>query len=100
MLFGIPFEAAVVLTGAAMIVYVLFGGMLATTWVQIVKAGLLLGGATLLGLLVLARFHFDPTELSRRCDRTEEAAEVVPPPKPVDVVEVVGDGNADRHDRC
>jgi cation/acetate symporter len=63
LLFDIPFEAAVVLTGAAMIVYVLFGGMLATTWVQIVKAGLLLGGATLLGLLVLARFGFDPTAL-------------------------------------
>jgi cation/acetate symporter len=63
MLFDIPFEAAVALTGAAMIVYVLFGGMLATTWVQIVKAGLLLGGATLLGLLVLARFQFDPTAL-------------------------------------
>jgi cation/acetate symporter len=63
LLFGIPFEAAVALTGAAMIVYVLFGGMLATTWVQIVKACLLLGGATLLGLLVLARFEFDPTAL-------------------------------------
>jgi cation/acetate symporter len=63
LLFDIPFEAAVVLTGAAMIVYVLFGGMLATTWVQIVKAGLLLGGATLLGGLVLARFSFDPTVL-------------------------------------
>ncbi len=63
LLFDIPFEAAVVITGAAMIVYVLFGGMLATTWVQIVKAGLLLGGATLLGGLVLARFSFDPTAL-------------------------------------
>jgi cation/acetate symporter len=63
LLFQIPFEAAVALTGAAMIVYVLFGGMLATTWVQIVKAGLLLGGATLLGILVLARFDFDPTAL-------------------------------------
>ena len=63
LLFGIPFEAAVVLTGVVMIVYVLFGGMLATTWVQIVKAALLLGGATLLGVLVLARFGFDPTAL-------------------------------------
>jgi cation/acetate symporter len=63
LLFGIPFEAAVAITGAAMIVYVLFGGMLATTWVQIVKAGLLLGGATLLGLLVLARFELNPTAL-------------------------------------
>jgi cation/acetate symporter len=63
LLFGLPFEAAVAITGAAMIVYVLFGGMLATTWVQIVKAALLLAGATLLGLLVLARFDFDPTRL-------------------------------------
>jgi cation/acetate symporter len=63
LLFGLPFEAAVAITGAAMIVYVLFGGMLATTWVQIVKAALLLAGATLLGLLVLARFAFDPTRL-------------------------------------
>jgi cation/acetate symporter len=44
-------------------VYVLFGGMIATTWVQIVKAGLLLGGATLLGGLVLARFDFSPATL-------------------------------------
>jgi cation/acetate symporter len=63
LLFGIPFEAAVAITGAAMIVYVLFGGMLATTWVQIVKAGLLLGGATLLGILVLARFEMNPAVL-------------------------------------
>jgi len=46
-----------------MIAYVLFGGMLATTWVQIVKAALLLGGALLLALLVLARFHFNPAAL-------------------------------------
>jgi cation/acetate symporter len=63
LLFGIPFELAIAITGAVMILYVLFGGMLATTWVQIVKAALLLGGATLLGLLVLARFGFDPTAL-------------------------------------
>jgi cation/acetate symporter len=63
LLFDIPFEAAVLLVGVAMMIYVLFGGMLATTWVQIVKAGLLLGGATLLGILVLARFSFDPTAL-------------------------------------
>jgi cation/acetate symporter len=63
LLFGLSFEAAVAITGTAMIVYVLFGGMLATTWVQIVKAALLLGGATVLGLLVLARFGFDPTAL-------------------------------------
>jgi cation/acetate symporter len=46
-----------------MIAYVLFGGMIATTWVQIVKALLLLGGATALAILVLARFGGDPTAL-------------------------------------
>jgi cation/acetate symporter len=78
LLFGIPFEWAVVLTGAAMIVYVLFGGMLATTWVQIVKAGLLLGGATLLGLLVLARFSFDPTALFAAAAEEYGAAVLAP----------------------
>ncbi len=63
LLFGIPYEAAVVIVGVAMMAYVLFGGMLATTWVQIVKAVLLLGGAAALALLVLSRFHFDPRQL-------------------------------------
>jgi cation/acetate symporter len=63
LLFGLPYEVAVSLTGAAMIAYVLFGGMIATTWVQIVKAGLLLGGASALALLVLAQFSFSPTAL-------------------------------------
>lgn len=63
LLFGIPYETAVVIVGLAMMAYVLFGGMLATTWVQIVKAVLLLGGAALLATLVLARFGFDPRAL-------------------------------------
>jgi cation/acetate symporter len=63
LLFGIPYEGAVVIVGVAMMAYVLFGGMLATTWVQIVKAVLLLGGAAALALLVLSRFHFDPRAL-------------------------------------
>ena len=46
-----------------MLVYVLFGGMIATTWVQIIKAVLLLFGVTLLAVLVLAQFHFSPGEL-------------------------------------
>jgi len=63
LMFGIPYETAIVLVGGVMILYVLFGGMIATTWVQIVKAVLLLGGATLLALLVLARFGFNPASL-------------------------------------
>ncbi|WP_340690873.1 cation/acetate symporter ActP [Hydrogenobacter thermophilus] len=63
LMFGLPYEVAVVIVGTIMIAYVLFGGMLATTWVQIIKAVLLLGGATLLALLALAQFGFSPTAL-------------------------------------
>lgn len=63
LLFGLPYEYAVVIVGAVMLVYVLFGGMTATTWVQIIKALLLLGGATLMALLVLSRFGFNPLAL-------------------------------------
>ena len=59
LLFGMPYLYAVVLVGILMIIYVTFGGMIATTWVQIIKAGLLLIGATLMSLLVLAQFGFD-----------------------------------------
>ena len=48
-----------------MLVYVLFGGMIATTWVQIIKAVLLLFGVTLLTVLVLARFDFSPGGCTR-----------------------------------
>ncbi|WP_235685753.1 sodium:solute symporter family transporter [Corallococcus silvisoli] len=63
LLFGLSYETAVVIVGAVMILYVLFGGMIATTWVQIVKAVLLLGGATALAGAVLYQFGFSPTAL-------------------------------------
>jgi cation/acetate symporter len=63
LLFGLSYEVAVVIVGAVMLAYVLFGGMIATTWVQIVKAGLLLSGALLLALMALARFNFNPLAL-------------------------------------
>jgi cation/acetate symporter len=59
LLFGLPYLWAVVVVGVLMIIYVTFGGMIATTWVQIIKAGLLLGGSTLMALLVLSQFGFD-----------------------------------------
>src|SRR5262245_58658642 len=58
LMFGLHYEWAVVIVGAVMLVYVLFGGMIATTWVQIIKAILLLFGVTLLTILILSRFHF------------------------------------------
>src|SRR5438477_4956826 len=54
---GISYRAAVIGVGILMIVYVVFGGMLATTWVQIIKAILLMGGTILLSILVLGHFH-------------------------------------------
>jgi cation/acetate symporter len=55
LMFGIPYEVAEIVVGVVMLAYVLFGGMLATTWVQIIKAVLLLAGVTLLTLLVLVQ---------------------------------------------
>ena len=56
---GISYEVAVVGVGVLMVVYVVFGGMLATTWVQIIKAVLLIAGSLFLSVLVLKRFDFD-----------------------------------------
>jgi cation/acetate symporter len=59
LLFGLPYSVAVILVGVLMIVYVTFGGMLATTWVQIIKAVLLLSGATLMAGTALWIHDFD-----------------------------------------
>ncbi|MBK6862703.1 MAG: cation acetate symporter [Ideonella sp.] len=63
LLFGLEYWIAVVIVGALMMVYVLFGGMTATTWVQIIKACLLLGGASFMALSVLWHFGFSPEAL-------------------------------------
>jgi cation/acetate symporter len=72
LLFGLPYAYAVIGVGALMIVYVTFGGMVATTWVQIIKACLLLAGATFMAFMVLAKFGFSPEALF------EKAVEVHP----------------------
>jgi len=58
LLLGLPYEVAVVTVGTLMMSYVLFGGMISTTWVQIIKAALLLTGSTILAILALAKFGF------------------------------------------
>jgi cation/acetate symporter len=55
---GITYQTAVIGVGLLMIIYVVFGGMLATTWVQIIKAILLMGGTILISILVLKHFDF------------------------------------------
>ncbi|MBJ7327061.1 MAG: cation/acetate symporter ActP [Chthoniobacterales bacterium] len=57
-LIGIDFVPAVIGVGVLMLIYVVFGGMLATTWVQIIKAGLLMAGALALSVMVLSRHGY------------------------------------------
>jgi cation/acetate symporter len=59
LLFGLDYSYAVVIVGVLMILYVTFGGMIATTWVQIIKAVMLLLGATYIAVMALAHFGFD-----------------------------------------
>ena len=79
LLFGIPYRAAVVIVGGVMLIYVLFGGMIATTWVQIIKAGLLLTGATVLAILVLAQYGGNPLELFGDANRLHADKHVLAP---------------------
>lgn len=58
LLFGLEYWMAVVIVGALMMIYVLFGGMTATTWVQIIKACLLLCGVTFMAVMVMSKFGF------------------------------------------
>ena len=66
LLFGLDYLYAVILVGVIMMTYVLFGGMTATTWVQIIKAVMLLSGATFMALAVMWQFGFDFEALARR----------------------------------
>jgi cation/acetate symporter len=69
---GISFSLSVLLTGTFMMIYVVFGGMLATTWVQIIKAGLLMVAGTVLTVLVLAKAGFNPVELFNRASANHD----------------------------
>ena len=63
LLFGLDYWLAVVIVGALMMIYVLFGGMTATTWVQIIKAVLLLSGVTFMAFMVMSNFGFSFEQL-------------------------------------
>jgi cation/acetate symporter len=69
-LFGLPYEYAVILVGVMMIIYVTFGGMLATTWVQIIKACLLLSGVTFMAFMILQNFNFSFEALAQTAVNT------------------------------
>ncbi len=78
LLFGLDYAWAVVIVGALMTCYVLFGGMIATTWVQIIKAVLLLGCATFMALAVLASFGFSPEALFARAVEVKDRSIMEP----------------------
>jgi len=77
LLFGLEYWIAVVLVGTLMMIYVLFGGMTATTWVQIIKAVMLLGGATFMAVAVLAQFNFSPEALFAKSVDVHAAKEAI-----------------------
>jgi len=70
LLFGLDYWMAVVVVGVLMMIYVIFGGMTATTWVQIIKAVLLLSGATFMAVAALSSFGFSPEEMFRQAVAT------------------------------
>src|SRR3954452_20271063 len=72
-LIDLSFTPAVVVVGAFMLAYVIFGGMLATTWVQIIKAVILMAAGVLLTVMVLAKFGFSPGALFSRAAANHEA---------------------------
>jgi cation/acetate symporter len=79
-LFGMDYEYAVILVGVMMIVYVTFGGMLATTWVQIIKAVLLLSGVTFMGVMVLATYNFSFGDLATQAVALHEKGQAIMAP--------------------
>ena len=95
-LFGLDYSVAVVVVGMLMIVYVSFGGMLATTWVQLIKAVLLLSGASIMAIAVLALVGFSfETLIARAVERHPLGAKILGPgPLVADPVSAVSLGLA------
>ncbi|MCB9097426.1 cation acetate symporter [Arcobacter aquimarinus] len=82
LLFHIPYGWSVVIVGALMIVYVTFGGMLATTWVQIIKAVLLLSGVTFIAVMVLSHYGFSFISLAAEAVSIHPKGEAILNPGP------------------
>jgi cation/acetate symporter len=97
LLFGLPYEYAVMIVGVLMIMYVLFGGMTATTWVQITKAVMLLSGASFMAIMVLAQFNFSPEALFARAVEVKTGLAVAGGATPADAAasgrSIMGPGN-------
>lgn len=77
LLFGMNYLSAVILVGVLMVAYVMFGGMLATTWVQMIKAVLLLGGATFMSIMILKHTGFSMETLFQTAVNTHDKGEAI-----------------------
>ncbi|WP_041963719.1 cation acetate symporter [Sulfurospirillum cavolei] len=78
-LFGLDYEYAVVMVGILMILYVTFGGMLATTWVQIIKAVLLLSGASFMAIMIMYQAGFSFETLFSQAVAAKKSAAIMAP---------------------
>jgi cation/acetate symporter len=78
LLTGISYDWAVIFVGVSMIIYVAFGGMLATTWVQIVKAVLMLSAGAVILLMILSMIHFNPLTLFADAEQKYTAKYLLP----------------------
>ena len=76
-LFGMDYAYAVFMVGALMIVYVTFGGMLATTWVQIIKACLLLSGVSFMAVMILYNFNFSFEALATKAVESHKSGAAI-----------------------
>lgn len=88
LLFGLDYNIAVIIVGLLMMAYVMFGGMLATTWVQIIKAVMLLSGASFMAFMVMKHVGFSFAEMFNQAinvfgevhdKTTEEATKIMGP---------------------
>lgn len=79
LLLGWDYQTSIIVIGILMTVYVVFGGMLATTWVQIVKAVLLMGGTIALSVMVLSHFSYNPIEFFNAVSEKVGQAALTPP---------------------
>ena len=79
LLFGLDYYYAVIIVGVLMMAYVLFGGMTATTWVQIIKAVMLLGGASFMAFMVMAHYGFSPEKLFSAAVEVKKSAAIMGP---------------------
>ena len=94
LLFGLDYSTAVILVGVLMVMYVMFGGMLATTWVQIIKAVILLSGASFMAFMVMASVGFSPEVLFQKAVEVHAKGAAIMEPSKADPIDSISLGLA------